>query len=146
MEITLNSKENQKGGTKGTRRIQDSKSYKKPEGGTLQSNFTSDKIKEKLNNYKRMNKKDLEQVKMGTWIKYVNRSKKEFRVGGVITKLDIKSGYMILRNPYSNISWSVQIKENVFFVPDTGKMDEIKEAKDELFRLYEEGKLELKKD
>lgn len=128
------------------RRIQDSNDYKKPNDGTLQSNFTNDQIKEKLKNYKRLNKKEFETVKMGTWIKYINRNKKEFRIGGILTKVEMKLGYIVLRNPYSNISWSVQLKDNVFFVPDVERKSEIEEAKNELYRLYEDGKLELKKD
>lgn len=119
--------------------------YPIPEEGTTQSKLTEEQIKKKLANYKGIDPTELYTVTPGTWIKYFHKTKKEFRVGGVVA-LNRAPEYFILKNPYKhNISWSVRIDQNVFFVPDKEKFNRIKKEKDELYKLYIEGKIELKK-
>jgi hypothetical protein len=114
--------------------------------GTIQSRqdlLTEDEIKSKLKDYKRIrNIPELKDVKASTWVKYFNTDKKLFRVGGVLTN----NGYpdfFILKNPYSKKSWSVQLKDNVFFVPDKSKIEKEKAIKEELHRLYKGGMLKF---
>jgi hypothetical protein len=107
--------------------------------------LTEEDIKSKLKNYKRIrNIPELKDVKPSTWVKYFNTDKKLFRVGGVLTN----NGYpdfFILKNPYNKKSWSVQLKDNVFFVPDNSKIEKEKAIKEELHRLYKGGMLKFSK-
>jgi hypothetical protein len=111
-----------------------------------QDNLTEDEIKNKLKNYKRIrNIPELKDVKASTWVKYFNINISKFRVGGVLTN----NGYpdfFILKNPYNKKSWSVQLKDNVFFIPDTSKIDKEKAEKEELHRLYKAGMLKFTKN
>lgn len=126
-------------------KVKKTNNFSPPEGGTTQSNLTEEEIKKKLVNYKRIDPKELYTITPGTWIKYFHKTKKEFRVGGVVSQ-NRAPDYFVLRNPYkNNLSWSVQIIDNVFFVPDKEKFKRMKDEKDELHRLYKEGKIELKK-
>jgi hypothetical protein len=117
-----------------------------PRVPSKQSAFTEEQIKEKLKGYRRIREvEELKVVRPSTWVKYFNTNIKEFRVGGVLTNNGYPN-FFILKNPYSKKSWSVQLKDNVFFVPDTVKLQREKMERDELHRLYKEGKLKFVKE
>ena len=106
---------------------------------SIQKNLSPEEIKEKLEEYKRV--ENVETLALNAHLRYFNTDKngnKNFRLGGFLTKIDKDKGYMILSN--GNVSWSVQIKDSIFFQ----KMN-FKDLKKELTRNIEEGfKKEIK--
>lgn len=109
-------------------------------------NYTLESLKHNLRNYiKIQDPKELADVPVETWVKYVNKKTKLYRTGGVLI-VNKSPVYIMLKNPYkNNITWSVNVAENVFFVLDKEKQAKEKKEKSELHRLYKEGKLELRK-
>jgi hypothetical protein len=127
--------------------------YKKPREGTFQDNLTKEEIKKKLVGYKSLKtmqqKKYLETLTLfKTWIKYYNPTTKQFRTGGLLMKVDPDMRYIMLVNTAKNLTWSVQLKDNIIFVPDP-KIQEEKDTdqnlKEKLLELYKKGKLTTKK-
>ena len=68
---------------------------------------------------------------------------KQFRLGGFLTKIDKQKGYVVLSN--GNLSWSVQLKNSIFF-----KKMSFQELKQELIedvsKLYSSEISKLKKE
>jgi phage protein D len=140
------------------------KQYKKPPQGSMQDNFTKEEILRRLQNcipLKTMQEKsilnDLPIFK--TWIRYYNVEKRLFRVGGLL----LKSGYpeyIMLINPNQNVSWSVQLKDNIIYIQDPRKQEMTRKQKEEerrekkekerlvkekLYEMYQNGRLAVKK-
>jgi hypothetical protein len=139
--------------------------YKKPKGGTKQELLTKDEIRQKLKGYKALrtmeDKKYLLKIKpFNAWIRYFNTVTNEFRLGGLLQKVDPQLRYITLINTSNNISWSVQLKDNIIFVPkdyekryeekQRKKQEEITQKeketmiKEKLYKLYMDGKLTRK--
>ena len=96
--------------------------YKKPKGGSRQDNFSRDEILQRLENYiplKTMKEKQLltQLPNFKTWIRYYNTDTKQFRTGGLLMKVSFPD-YIMLVNTAKNITWSVQLKNNIIYVPD----------------------------
>lgn len=106
---------------------------------SIQKNLSPDEIKEKLEEYKRVDNMDV--VALNAHLRYFTTDKngdKNFRLGGFLTKIDKEKGYCILSN--GNVSWSVQLKNSIFFQKMT-----FKELKEEMSKEIEEGfKSEIK--
>lgn len=132
--------------------------YKIPKGGTKQDNMTKEEILEKLKGYKPLkNMQDKQYLLTLTpfkvWIRYFNTDTKEFRLGGLLKLVDPELRYIMLVNTTKNLTWSVQLKNNIIFVPRNienkkQKLQEIKElqdkeqlTKEKLYKLYKQGKL-----
>ena len=131
--------------------------YKKPRNGTRQDNLTKDEIKQKLEGYIALKTKEdkkilLELTPYKIWIRYYNITTKQFRVGGLLQKVDSKLRYIKLINTNDNIIWSVQVKDNIIFIqdPEIQEMKAKQKLKDEqikekLYKLYKKGKISIKK-
>jgi hypothetical protein len=125
--------------------------YKKPKGGSRQENFSRDDILQRLENYiplKTMKEKQLltQLPNFKTWIRYYNTDTKQFRTGGLLMKVSYPD-YIMLVNTAQNITWSVQLKNNIIYVPDPKIAKEKEKAdaiKEKLFSLYKRGKLTTK--
>lgn len=94
----------------------------KYKGKSKQAEYTKDEIKEKLRGYRPLKNSDdkkylLTLTPFKTWIKYFNTNTKEFRVGGLLKLVDPQLRFIMLVNTNSNITWSVQLKDNIIFVP-----------------------------
>jgi len=91
-----------------TKRLSNDSQYVRPKK-TYQDSLSSDDIKEKLKEYKRVT--DIRKVIIGTHIRYFTKQSKEanpvFRLGGFLTKFGDDYKYIILSN--GTISWSVQV-------------------------------------
>lgn len=129
--------------------------YRKPVSGSKQDNFTRDDILKRLVDYiplKTMKEKQiLQQLPVfKTWIRYYNVQTKQFRTGGLLMKVSYPD-YIMLVNTSNNISWSVQLKDNIIYIPDPRKknvQNDQKEQKDKenlikekLYEMYQKGKL-----
>jgi hypothetical protein len=128
--------------------------YKKPKEGSKQDNMTKEQIKEKLQGYKSLktmqDKRYLLNLKpFKVWIRYFNTVTKEFRVGGLLKLVDPELRFIMLVNTNKNLTWSVQLKDNIIFVPkniEAKEQEKEKEklTKEKLYKLYKEGKLAKK--
>ena len=133
-------------------------SYIKPITGSMQDNMDKEDMKNKLIGYKTLKAHNynilLTLPIFKTWIKYYNPTTKKFRIGGLLMKVDPELRFIMLVNTGIKKSWSVQLKDNIIFIPDTSlltettkiiKEDTIKQKeyiiKDKLYKMYLEGKL-----
>lgn len=139
--------------------------YINPKEGSKQSKLTKEEIKEKLIGYKTLHQKDYRYLLtlplFKTWIKYYNSVTKQFRVGGLLMKVDPELRFITLVNTGIKKSWSVQLKtnENIIFVPElinvkTNKSEIESDSEDKkdyvikekLYKMYLEGKLQKNKN
>ena len=126
--------------------------YPTPRNGTLQDNMSIEDVKNKLENYIPLvtmeEKKMLQSLPlMRTWVKYVNTETRQFRVGGLLMKVQYPD-YIMLVIPHRKITWSVQLSDNVLFVKDPKVVLEEKQQKlkaklikEKLYKLYLNGQL-----
>ncbi len=116
-------------------RLTNDNNYKKV-GKTFQESLSPNEIKEKLENYKRV--EDISSVPLNTHIRYFTNDKKtgkkHFRLGGFLTKID--KDYVVLSN--GKLSWSVQNNTSIYFAKSSvndqiqSLMEENKRLKDTL--------------
>lgn len=127
--------------------------YKRPKTGTTQDNFTKADILKKLEGFVPLRtmeeKKILTQLPtFKTWIRYINANTKQFRTGGLLMKVSYPD-YITLLNPGKQLTWSVQIKDNIIYIKDPkesiAKKEET-ELKERLFEMYANGQLTLKRN
>lgn len=127
--------------------------YKRPKSGTAQDNFTKADIIKKLEGFIPLRtmeeKKILTQLPtFKTWIRYINAHTKQFRTGGLLMKVSYPD-YITLLNPGKQLTWSVQIKDNIIYIRDPkeeiAKKEET-ELKERLFEMYANGQLTLKRN
>ncbi|VVU94748.1 hypothetical protein CPAV1605_473 [seawater metagenome] len=108
-----------------TKRLSRDSAYSRPKK-TYQEKLSPDDIEEKLEEYIKV--EDIAKVPLNSHIRYFTYNpktkKKEFRLGGFLTRKDNPDKYVILSN--GNLSWSVQTAETLFF-----KKMSIKELKTE---------------
>jgi len=130
--------------------------YKKPQSGSRQDRFTKEEILKRLENYiplKTMqDKRVLERLPVfKTWVRYYNTQTKQFRVGGLLMKV-VYPDYIMLINTARNLTWSVQLKDNIIYIPHPKVAEEKRQEKkrdnvikDKLLEMYKQGKLTTKK-
>jgi hypothetical protein len=132
-----------------TENDQEVKQNRRPQQyNSRQSNFTQEEIDEKLKGYIPL--KTMEQKKyvetltpFKTWIRYHNTKSDQFRTGGILVKASYPD-YLVLRNNRNNVAWSVQLKDNIIYVPDPKiQRDKEKEqrVKDKLYEMFQRGEL-----
>jgi hypothetical protein len=155
-----NDSTNQLGGEKNLFKSISDSNYKKPKGGTYQDNLSKSEIKKKLIGFKSLKTKEAKKYLLTltpfkTWIKHYNPTTRQFRTGGLLLKVDPKLRFIMLVNTANKISWSVQLDDNIIFVPDPLKKEQeekdkkdreinIKKEeiiKDKLYKLFITGKL-----
>lgn len=136
-------------------------SYKKSRHGSVQDNLTRDDIINRLDNYIPLQtmheKKILTRLPyFKTWIKYFNTNTRQFRVGGLLMKVEYPD-YIMLVNTAKKITWSVQLKDNIIYIPEDAELKDVRkleklnekkkenEIKNRLFELYKKGELSRKR-
>ena len=99
-----------------TKRLSRDVNYKKPDQ-TYQSTLNKEDIAKKLEDYSRVELKNINQVPLNTHIRYFvinpKTGEKQFRLGGYVTKIDIQNKYIVLSN--GNFTWSVQFANTLFY-------------------------------
>jgi len=105
--------------------------YKKSKYGSKQDRMIGDDIVAHLDNYTALKtikeKKILKRIRpFKTWIRYLNLKNKKFRVGGLLMKV-VYPDYIMLVNPKLNLTWSVQLEDNIIYIPDKDYKDYKKE-------------------
>lgn len=138
-----------------TKRFTRDKSYVGPDN-SYQSTLTEEDIAKKLVDYIKVKTDDVYKIPLGTHIRYITVDKKtgkrQFRLGGIITKFDQDKKYLVCSN--GTLSWSVQIPSSIIYkklspaelkeVIKHETMEKVKVDKSEMEKLIEENK-ELKK-
>ena len=98
-----------------TKRLSHDKGYDKKKK-SYQDKLSPAEIKKKLEEYKQV--EDMSVVPLNSHLRYFSfnpkTGEKLFRLGGFLRKVDMVKGYVILVGN-NNLSWSVQIKNTVFF-------------------------------
>lgn len=114
---------------------------------SLQADFDEERIKKALVGYKYVSNSQITSiVTPGDLIRYFSNG--QFRMGGVVKRVDLEKGYMVLMNMNNrNLTWCVQlakpdIKLKIYI---KSKEDVKKNATDmkKIFKMYKEGKLQL---
>jgi hypothetical protein len=152
--VIIESNETQEAGYKMTKL---DPNYKKPETGTYQDKMTITDMISSTKGYRKLNtiaeKEILKKLPLfKTRVKYYDTTKKLFRTGGVLTKVEYPK-YIMLMNIATKAGWSVQLDKNLIFIPeDMIEYKEKKEAidlekkqKDKLYKLYKNGEIAIKK-
>jgi hypothetical protein len=99
-------------------------------------------MEKNLEGYVKINKEDIEKLRLGAWIKYVS-SKGEYRSGGVLVYNGFPD-YIVLMNTDKKIRWSVNLKQNELYVSEKIVKDQKNTIKNKLYELYTQDMLELK--
>jgi hypothetical protein len=103
-----------------TKRLTNDKSYQKP-NKTYQQTLSKEEIAKKLVGYKKVS--DVKDIVLGTHVRYFTKSAGEkelsFRLGGFLTKFGEGYQYVVLSN--GKLSWSVQLKNSVFYAKQSNK-------------------------
>lgn len=125
--------------------------YVKPTNGTIQDNLTKDDILQKLKGYKALRSNDDKRILLTlkpftVWIRYFNTKTNSFRVGGLLKMVDPELRFIMLVNTSKNLTWSVQLKDCIIFIPKNIEIKtktKLKEqtTKNKLYELYKQGKL-----
>ena len=123
-------------------KITDIKDYVKPPV-TQQDIISGDieLLKKKLEGYMQLHPDNYEDVETGLWVKYVTNEGK-YRCGGIL-KNNKAPDYFVLKSPYNNISWCVNLQKNIFFIKDISFFRDKMIQKNNLFKLYEEGLIKI---
>ena len=81
---------------------------------------------------------------LGTKIKYITEDGL-FRTGGILIKNGFPN-YIVLLNGYKKLTWSVNLKTNNIFMEDLKEKEKEKREKDNLYKLYKAGMLQIKEE
>jgi len=96
-----------------TKRLTNDKNYKE----SIQAKMSSEDIANKLIDYERVSKEDIFKIPIGTHIRYFTidpkTGKKQFRMGGVLSRYGDNNEYIILSN--GTFSWSVQLNTSIIY-------------------------------
>lgn len=106
-------------------------SYKRP-NKTFQDNLSQEDIIKYLKDYAPV--KNVYDLPINTHIRYfvTKNGKKDFRMGGYISKMDPIKGYIMLTN--GKINWSVQVKDSEIFYKL--EIDDIRNEYEEKIKKY----------
>lgn len=117
--------------------------YIKP-NETKQDILNSDKnlVINDLQGFIKIEYEDCDELILGSRIKYINNDG-EYRIGGTLIKNGFPN-YIVLLSPYKKLTWSVNLKTNTIFMEDVRKTKKEKIEKDNLYKLYKAGMVEIK--
>lgn len=124
-------------------RITDFNNKYTKKGPTPQDMISSDiKILEKkLEGFVQIHEDNYEDLDTGIWIKYISNEGK-YRSGGVLLNNKYPK-YIVLKNPFTNISWCADLSTNIFFMKQSSLLNTIMIEKNNLYKLYEAGLVKI---
>lgn len=110
--------------------------YKKPRGPSKQDQLTLEQIRTKLQGHRELKtireKAILQYLQpFRVWVRYYDTKKEKFRVGGLLMKVDYPN-YATLVNTKNNISWSIQLNDNIIYIPETAVESAKKRAREQM--------------
>ena len=100
-----------------------------------------DLFQEKLIGYVQIHDENYEDIDIGIWVKYISQDGK-YRSGGILI-INKAPLYFILKNPFNNISWSVNLSENIIFMKNISNNRSKMIEKNNLYKLYEAGMIKI---
>ena len=118
-------------------------SYIKPEyteQDVISSNINE--IKNKLENFIRVEESFFGNIPCGIWVKYVSKYEGLYRSGGILIK-NASPKYLVLKNISKNLTWSVNLEKNYIYIENVKEKEELNLRKDNLYKLYEAGFIEI---
>jgi hypothetical protein len=92
--------------------------------------------------YIKIDYKDCDELILGSKIKYITDNG-DYRIGGILTKNGFPD-YIVLLSAYKKITWSVDLRKNTIFMEDVRQTKKEKIEKDNLYKLYKAGMIEIK--
>ena len=98
-------------------------------------------FKKKLEGYIEIHPDNYDDIDTGLWIKYINKETGKYRCG--ILKYNKSPDYFVLNSPYNNLTWSVNLNKNIFFIKDISIFREKMIEKNNLYKLYEAGLVKI---
>ena len=124
------------------KRIDEDLYVKPPETRQDIMNENKELVIKDLQGYVKVDYDDCDELIMGSKIKYIT-DEGNYRVGGILTKNGFPD-YIVLLSPYKKITWSVDLRKNTIFMEDVRKTKKEKIEKDNLYKLYKAGMIEIK--
>lgn len=105
--------------------------YKRPEK-TFQDTLGKDEIAKLLKDYSEVD--NIYDVPINSHLRYFvkKNGKENFRMGGYLTKIEPKKGYIVLSN--GKVTWSVQVNNSKFF--RKMEISEVREYYDKKIKKY----------
>ena len=112
---------------------------------TIQSKFTDEVIKQKLEGYTAVPGGKLKDIKTGDDIRYMTNN--AFKSGGRVKSNNFPD-YLVCMNVFKKVSWCVQYKDPTLkvWVKKAADRQKEKEKKDKIIKRHEQGKLVPKKN
>jgi hypothetical protein len=119
-----------------------SNTYKRPKitKQDIISNNTN-LFKEKLQHFIQIHPENYEDINNGIWIRYISNEGK-YRSGGQLI-INKAPNFFILKNPFNNITWSVNLNNNIIFIKNMGIQQDKMVEKNNLYKLYEAGLVKI---
>lgn len=124
------------------KRIDEDQYVKPPETRQDIMNENKELVIKDLEGYVKVDYDDCDELILGSKIKYIT-NEGNYRVGGILTKNGFPD-YIVLLSPYKKITWSVDLRKNTIFMEDVRKTKKEKIEKDNLYKLYKAGMIEIK--
>lgn len=124
------------------KRIDEDQYVKPPETRQDIMNENKELVLKDLEGYVKVDYEDCDELILGSKIKYIT-NEGNYRVGGILTKNGFPN-YIVLLSPYKKITWSVDLRKNTIFMEDVRKTKKEKIEKDNLYKLYKAGMIEIK--
>ena len=80
-------------------------------------------------------------IEIGCWVRYITHEGK-YRSGGILIKNNSPI-YFVLKNPYSNITWSINLSKNIIFLKNMREFKKQNIEKNNLYKLYQAGLVKI---
>ena len=124
-------------------KLKDISDYVRPKE-TIQDKISNnpEELNKKMEGYIQIYPENYKDIECGIWVKYITEDKK-YRSGGLL-KLNRAPDYFVLKNSFNNLSWTVNLEKNKFFIKGTSSKLEKMVIKNNLYKLYMAGLISIK--